>query len=64
MKKNYDSAIKFNIDTNNEKQLEIAYREIEAFLQAQSDFNFYHKLTTDIDSLYPEVAVMLHQEEK
>lgn len=42
MENKYILALKFFTETKNEEQLEIAYNEIEAFMETYENFLFYY----------------------
>lgn len=42
MENKYILALKFFSETKNEEQLEIAYNEIEAFMETYDNFLFYY----------------------
>ena len=42
MEHKYQLAIKFFTETKNEEQLNIAYKEIEGFMQTYENFLFYY----------------------
>ena len=42
MENKYQLAIKFFTETKNEEQLNIAYKEIEQFMQTYENFLFYY----------------------
>lgn len=62
MKSYYDQAVRFFTETKDEKQLELAYKEIENFMESFINFEFYYNLSTlKID---PKVFNQLSTEEK
>ena len=44
MKSNYHYAIKFHTECNNAKQVQIAYREFESFMDIYTNFKWYFAL--------------------
>ncbi len=47
MKLKYKLAIKYYNETNNPTQLNLAYQEIENFMETYSNFRWYFKLDLD-----------------
>jgi hypothetical protein len=60
MKLKYDLAIKFFTETKNEDQLNIAYKEIENFLNVFHNFKFYFSF----DAKNEEDISLLSEDEK
>lgn len=55
MESKYHSAIKFFTETKNEEQLNIAYKEIENFMETYENFLFYYTFNpNNINNQYYE----------
>lgn len=62
MKNKYSLAIKFFTESKNEEQLELSYKEIEAFMTTYEEFKFYLKFSTETIPI--QTQNNLSQEEK
>ena len=64
MKQNYKSAVKFYYDSNNFRQLDLAYAEIEKFLTCYYNFKFYFELDIWNVKISNEILENLSDENK
>ena len=62
MKSKYNLAVKFFTETKNNEQLELTYKEYEAFHETFEHFKYFYKFK--FDSIDPKVINQLIDEEK
>ena len=62
MENKYRLAIKFFTETKNEEQLEIAYKEIDKFMETYENFLSYYKF--DPKNVSEEILSKLSEENK
>ena len=62
MKSKYNLAVKFFTETKNQEQLDLTYKEYEAFHETFEQFKFFYKFK--IESIDPKVYNQLTEEEK
>ena len=62
MKSKYNLAVKFFTETKNNEQLELTYKEYEAFHETFEQFKYFYKFK--FDSIDPKVVSQLIDEEK
>ena len=61
MKNKYTLAIKFFTESKNEQQLELSYKEIEAFEENYENFKFHFKFS--VDTIPQKILDSLSEEE-
>ena len=62
MKSKYNLAVKFFTETKNQEQLDLTYKEYEAFHETFEQFKFFYKFKTE--SIDPKAYNQLTEEEK
>ena len=62
MKSKYNLAVKFFTETKNQEQLDLTYKEFEAFHETFEQFKFFYKFK--IDSIDPKALNQLSEEEQ
>lgn len=64
MKQKYKFAIKFYTETNNEEQLEIAYKEIDSFMDSFISYKWFYKFEVDNFQNRIRMNTFLNENEK
>ena len=62
MKSKYNLAVKFFTETKNQEQLDLTYKEYEAFHETFEQFKFFYKFK--IETIDPKAINQLNEEEK